>query len=926
MNRKTAVGLMALIAFVGVAQAEVFNVKAFGAVGDGEAMDTKALQATIDACSEAGGGTVWIPAGSYQTGTLHLKSHVTLSLDFGATLLGSLNMEDYPTENLRPAREGQDQCLLYAEDATDIRLEGLGVIDGRGTPEAFPKRRPGQRGDNRPRLLRFEGCENLTFSGLTYKRPAFWGLHLVDCKNIHMSGLTIRFLENGVNNDGIDLDGCENVLIENCDIQSGDDAICLKSSKNACRNILIRNCRVCSHTAPFKFGSSGYGGFIDIKLTNCYFYDSPMGAMKLAVVDGGRMENIEISRVVMDNVGCPVFIRLGNRASTFGNDVKKPAGIAKNIRISDITATVTLQDRDQSGDYSEREKAKAGPIMISGIPGHYVKDVLLENINISFPGYATEEEVDNVVAEDETRYPEQFFFGVLPAWGAYIRHAKNIEFKNVRLTTREPDAREMIVLDDVEGFVQKDTTAKRATNFLQILTDDQGWGDLESFGHVMIETPHIDRLAAEGIKFTHCYAAAAVCSPSRSAILTGRTPYRNGVFRFLPADHYCYLQSDEITLPQLLRKKGYQTAHFGKWHLSSFTEERIKVEGEWPQRFKNYGFSTDPGQPTMDDYGYDYWLATGNVARPSHKNPENFFLNGNALGRVEGYSAQIVAEELVKWLREYRDPNKPFFITLWFHEPHGPIDSDPRFLARYPDVEDPDLKQYFANVTQIDEAVGEIVQALKDEGVYEETLIWYTSDNGPEGDTEYGSPSKGENLWSNRYRGSTGGLRGRKRHTHEGGIRVPGIISWPAGFERSGIQPGEVANEPIIGSDVFPTLLEIAGIDLPENVTFDSSSILPILENRDFQRAKPLYWRNTSKEFRIALREGDWKIVGTSDYSKFELYNLIKDPRETTDLSAHEPERFQRLEKALIEYDTDVLNEGPDWWKRDKTAKDMPGI
>jgi len=467
---------------------------------------------------------------------------------------------------------------------------------------------------------------------------------------------------------------------------------------------------------------------------------------------------------------------------------------------------------------------------------------------------------------------------------------------------------------------------QRKTNFLQILTDDQGWGDLQSYGHVFMKTPNIDKLAEEGIKFTHCYSSAAVCSPSRSSILTGRTPYRNGVYRWIPADHYCYLERDEVTLPQFLRKNGYQTAHFGKWHLSNYTEERIKEEGKWPQRYKNFGFSTDPDQPTMDDYGYDYWFATGNVARPCHKNPENFFLNSKAMGLMEGFSAQIVAKELVRWLRGYREDDKPFFITLWFHEPHGPIESDPRFIERYTGVEDPDLKQYFANVTQIDEAVGEIVQALKDEGVYDDTLIWYTSDNGPEGDTEYGSPSKKNNLWRNRYRGSTGGLRGRKRHTHEGGIRVPGIISWPAGFERNGLKPGGISDEPIIGSDVFPTFLEIAGIDLPENVTLDGTSILPVLENQEFHRTRPLYWRNNTQEFRIALREGDWKILAKTDQTGFELFNLVVDPRETTDLSAHEPEIFERLKKALIEYDNEVLKEGPDWWKRDKNAKNMPAI
>lgn len=433
---------------------KVFNITSFGAIGDGVAMDTEAIQKTIDACHAAGGGVVRVPAGDFVIGTLHLKSHVTLSLDYGASLLGSQNQADYPTDNLRRAREGQSECLLYAEDATDIRLEGLGVIDGRGTPEAFPKRRGRGGRDTRPRLLRFESCENVTFSGLTYRRPAFWGLHLVDCKNIHFDAVTIRFLNNQSNNDGLDLDGCEDVLIENCDIQSGDDAICLKSSMNPCRNVVVRGCRVCSHTAPLKLGTSSHGGFIDVRLTNCYFYDSPMGAIKLLLVDGGRLEDIEISRVAMENVGCPVFIRLGNRGSTFGRGGKAPVGTLKNVRISDVVAKVTLQDRDESGDYSDREKAKAGPIMITGIPGHYVENVTLENIKISYPGHGTEEEAKRVVPEDEDRYPEQFFFGVLPAWGAYLRHAKNIEFKNVELTLRGDDAREKIVLDDVEGFVE----------------------------------------------------------------------------------------------------------------------------------------------------------------------------------------------------------------------------------------------------------------------------------------------------------------------------------------------------------------------------------------------------------------------------------------------------------------------------------------
>ena len=436
------------------ALAKVFNIKSYGAIGNGVAMETEAIQKTIDACQAAGGGIVWVPAGDFQIGTIWLRSNITLSLDYGASLLGSQKIADYKTEGLSIPREGGPHCLIYAENASNIVIEGLGVIDGRGTPEFFPRiRSRGKETSKRPRLIRMVNCDQLTFSGVTYKRPAFWGLHLIDCRNIHFNAVTIRFRNNGYNNDGLDLDGCENVLIENCDIDSGDDAICLKSTKNPCRNIVVRGCRVTSNTAPLKFGTSSRGGFIDVKVTNCYFYNSPMGAIKLQLVDGGRLENVDISRIVMEDVGNPIFIRLGNRGRTYTKrtgqkqdaNVKPEGaqvGTLKDVRIRDLVAEVTGED-----------KSRSGPIMITGIPGHYVEDVVLENIKISYPGGGTQEDTERMVPEDIARYPEQFFFGVLPSWGAYIRHARNIEFKNVNMQTRASDKRKKIVLDDVEGFV-----------------------------------------------------------------------------------------------------------------------------------------------------------------------------------------------------------------------------------------------------------------------------------------------------------------------------------------------------------------------------------------------------------------------------------------------------------------------------------------
>lgn len=469
------------------------------------------------------------------------------------------------------------------------------------------------------------------------------------------------------------------------------------------------------------------------------------------------------------------------------------------------------------------------------------------------------------------------------------------------------------------GLFAKPTEAARP-NFIQILTDDQGWGDLGSFGHPFIQTPHIDQLAAEGIKFTQAYSGGAVCSPSRAAIMTGQTPFRTGVYRWVPRDHFVHLPKEAITLPQLLRGAGYQTAHFGKWHLSYYEEERIGDS----ENFNNFALGGElVGQPSMDDYGYDYWFASGNVARPDHKNPLNFFLNGKPMGKMEGFSAQIVAAQFAKWMQEAREANEPFFVTIWFHEPHGPVNSDPRFIEHYRELDDPSLQQYYANVTQIDEAVATIVSALKEAGVYDETLIWYTSDNGPEGPHEFGKFNLSDNPYNgSRYRGSNGGLRGRKRETHEGGIRVPGIISWPSGLAAAGVQPGTLSAEPIIGNDIFPTLLNAAGVAIPETITLDSTSILPLLQGQPFQRGKPLYWRNSYRwggdyTFEAAIREDDWKLVSDTDRTEFELYNIARDPRETTDLSAHYPEIFERMKATFIAYDKEVVAETPDWWKRD---------
>jgi arylsulfatase A len=426
--------------------------------------------------------------------------------------------------------------------------------------------------------------------------------------------------------------------------------------------------------------------------------------------------------------------------------------------------------------------------------------------------------------------------------------------------------------------------AESRPNIVVFLADDLGYGDLGCYGHPVIRTPNLDALARQGVRLTQCYAASAVCSPSRSAILTGRTPHRNGVFTWIEAGSEVHLRTSEVALPKLLKGRGYDTCHVGKWHLN--------------------GLFNAPEQPQPDDHGYDWWLGTQNNAAPSHKDPTNFARNGTPVGPVAGYSAPFVVGEAIGWLKGLRDRSRPFFLAVWTHEPHLPIESAPEFQEPYRELPDPDLRQHHGDVTQLDHAFGLLMSALDEQGLTDTTFVVFTSDNGPEGDGVTG-----------RTRGATGGLRGRKRALYEGGIRVPGIARWPGR-----IKPGTTCDVPVIGSDLFPTLLGIAGASPPADRTIDGADVLPVLTGRSatVARAVPLYWRldMAPHGLHLALRVGDWKLLAGRDLDRFELYNVKEDPKETTDLRDKEPGRFVSLRRELTALNARVEAEGPDWWKR----------
>lgn len=428
-------------------------------------------------------------------------------------------------------------------------------------------------------------------------------------------------------------------------------------------------------------------------------------------------------------------------------------------------------------------------------------------------------------------------------------------------------------------------------NVVVFLADDLGWGDLGCYGNTIIQTPNLDAFAKQGCRFTQFYAACAVCSPSRSSILTGRTPYRNGVFNWIPEGSEVHLRASEIALPKLLKAKGYATCHVGKWHLN--------------------GKFNSPDQPQPNDHGYDWWLGTQNNAGPSHENPANFVRNGKPVGKMTGYSAPLVAGEAIDWLKNHRDKSKPFLLSVWTHEPHYPIKSDPEFKKLYPQLKDDVQVEHHANVTQMDFAFGKVMKALDELKLADNTLVIFTSDNGPEGD---GIKTPG--------RGYTGGLRGRKRAVYEGGIRVAGIVRWPGH-----VKPGTTSDVPVIGSDIFTTVCAVTGAEVPKDRVIDGGNFLPALEGNAVERSRPLYWRCAIApgDKKIAMRIGDWKIVADEPLTKFELYNIKTDWQEKSDVASAEPAKLAEMTAALKKLNAEIEAEGPDWWKRFAQPKKKKG-
>lgn len=410
-----------------------FNVKNYGARGNGETLDTAALQKAIDECAQAGGGKVRFPPGRYLTGTVFLKSHVTVYLEAGATLVGSTRLEDYPItiSKIRSYTDNYtERSLIYGEDLEQITLCGRGLIDGRGA--SFK----GQY-KVRPYTIRIINCRDVSVRELTLKDSPMWVQHYLSCDGVSIDGITVMSKCNA-NNDGIDIDGCQRVRISNCDIRSGDDAIVLKSTLDRpCKNVAVTNCILSSDCNAFKLGTESNGGFQNIVVSNCAIYDTRLAGIALEEVDGGTLEGVSVSNITMENVRGPIFIRLGNRARPFQENMAKPdTGSLRNITISNIQAV----GADMTG------------CCIAGLPDHPVENITLTNVRIRFAGGGKPEHGQRRPEEKPVAYPEYSMFGTLPAYGFYCRHARNVLLENVEVSVASPDERQSLQCEDVEGL------------------------------------------------------------------------------------------------------------------------------------------------------------------------------------------------------------------------------------------------------------------------------------------------------------------------------------------------------------------------------------------------------------------------------------------------------------------------------------------
>ena len=424
----------------------MLDIRDFGAVGDGVTLNTAQIQAAIDTCSSNRAAGVLVAGGRFVTGTLCLKSHVTLHLAAGSEILGSTSIGDYATNthaNMYKNESRMDRCLIFARGAEHIGIEGAGVIDGRGAREYFPNQDDSL--ENRPMLIRFLECSSIRMRDVTLRNPASWTTGWLYCQDIVVDGVTIQSRVND-NGDGLDFDGCERVRVSNCAFDTSDDSICLQTSRpdRACRDVTISNCIFVSHWAGIRIGLLSRGDFSNVTVTNCVFRDIQDAGLKIQMCEGGEMRNMLFANLVMENVPRPVFMTFGQQRAA----KDAPPGLAAMKALRDITFSNLLVDSSACG--------KDSAFILVGLPGHPIENVTLDNIRFRSGGGGTAGDSKSQTLPDLTleaigdHWPEYYCFKrTVPCHGIYAGHVKELTIRDTILQVKDADARPAIVCDDV---------------------------------------------------------------------------------------------------------------------------------------------------------------------------------------------------------------------------------------------------------------------------------------------------------------------------------------------------------------------------------------------------------------------------------------------------------------------------------------------
>jgi hypothetical protein len=437
----------------------LFDVRNFGAVGDAKTLDTRAINAAIDACHESG-GMAYMPPGTYLCGTVVLKSNVTLYLEAGATLLGSTNLADYSLQPGPPPRgDANQRHLIFARNAENVGLAGPGRIDGQGRAYWVPSGRVAPppedhwkdvatydwKATDRPSpMLEFAECRNLRIEDVRIENASGWTLRPINCNNVFIRGISIHNPVIGPNTDGIDATGCRNLFISDCSIDTGDDCICLKSENpyggevRVSKNIVITNCVLTCCCNGLKFGTATHGGFENVTFSNSVIYNDDVdpaarviSGIALEMVDGGWIEGVSISNIRMQRVRTPIFIRRGNRTPR----PDASPGSLRGVIIENVNATGAILTSS-----------------VTGLPGFPVEDISLSHIRIDSDERGQEDWVERAIPEVPRNYPEARMFGRLPSYGLYCRHVTGLRLRAIDIRAAEGEARPALVCDDVNDL------------------------------------------------------------------------------------------------------------------------------------------------------------------------------------------------------------------------------------------------------------------------------------------------------------------------------------------------------------------------------------------------------------------------------------------------------------------------------------------